>query len=53
LNRKAVEIAYLAHEIGSDLGDLDVEPERLEELRRELDEIEDVTGTIEDEFVDE
>jgi hypothetical protein len=50
LNQEAVEVTHLAHKIGSDLGDLEVDPELVQELRTELDSIEELIEEIKKEF---
>lgn len=53
LNRGAVEMAHLAYEIGRDLGDLEVDMERIETLREELIAMEELIDDIQNEFADE
>jgi hypothetical protein len=52
LNQQAVEVAHLAHEVGRDLSDLEIEEESLTGLRDALAALENTADDVEVEFVE-
>ena len=50
LNQRAVEVARLAYELGSDLGDLDLDAETVDELRTAAETVGDLADEAEEEF---